>query len=222
MINLEHMNQFVYGVLLGLLVLFGNACNDSESPAFSCTNSFTDPRDGEVYCTTTIGSQRWMAQNLRFEQTGAFANPQYPTTVYGKLYTHAAAQQACPPGWHLPTDEEWQTLEATLGLPTAALSALRARGTDQGTRLKASEDWGMDSTVVLGTDTEGFRALPAGEYNPSYGPYFGLGEQTHYWTATPSDTSGSIWVRALRQAETGIIRTYRSQQLGLSCRCVAD
>lgn len=205
-------------VWLGIL----QACQpDNGASTAPCTTEWTDPRDGEVYCTTTIGSQRWLAQNLRHNQSGAFVNPKFDQAD-GRLYTHAAALQACPPGWHLPTDAEWQQLEASLGLTTAQQQATGYRGSDQGTRLKNGSGWDTDSTALQGTDAEGFRALPTGEYNPSYGPYFGYGQQAHFWTATPSDTSGGIWVRVLHIDQAGIGRTYRSQQMGLACRCVED
>lgn len=209
-------------ILLIVVLVSLSACQPEKgnSPV-PCTTKWTDPRDGEVYCTTTIGSQRWLAQNLRHDQSGAFVNPQFKATD-GRLYTHAAALQACPPGWHLPTDTEWQRLEASLGLTASEQQATGYRGTDQGTRLKNSNGWNTDSTALQSTNAEDFRALPVGEYNPSYGPYFGYGQQTHFWSATPSDTSGGIWVRVLHLDHAGIGRTYRSQQMGLACRCVED
>jgi hypothetical protein len=50
-----------------------------------------DGRDGNVYKTITIGNQVWMAENLRFDN--------------GK-YTWTVAQDVCPGGWHLPSQEE--------------------------------------------------------------------------------------------------------------------
>lgn len=52
-----------------------------------------DGRDGNVYKTITIGNQVWMAENLRFSD--------------GK-YTWTVAQDVCPGGWHLPSQDELQ------------------------------------------------------------------------------------------------------------------
>ena len=35
---------------------------------------------------------------------------------YGKLYSWEAVEEAVPPGWHLPTDQEWKRLESELGM----------------------------------------------------------------------------------------------------------
>lgn len=214
------MHRIIVLNLLSLWLL--SACQPvAPSSTIPCTTEWTDPRDGATYCTTTIGSQRWLAQNLRYVLNGSFVNPQFDPN-YGRLYTHAAALQACPPGWHLPTELEWQRLEASLGLTLAEQMATGYRGNDQGTQLKNDKGWERDSSTVQGTNITGFRALPAGEYNPSYGPYLGYGVQTHFWSATPADTSGGIWVRVLHNNQTGIGRTYRSEQMGLACRCVED
>lgn len=206
-----------------LLLLVGlGACRETPTTPLTCTTSFVDPRDGQVYCTATIGNQRWLAQNLRVSWLGAMDHPAHPHEGYGRLYTHAAALQACPSGWHLPTEAEWQALEATLGMDAAQLTVLGMRGTDQGARLKASTDWWADSSSGTGRDADGFHALPAGLHNPSFGPYLDMGKATHFWTATPSDTSGGVWIRSLYHDAAGIERTYRSEQLGLSCRCVED
>ena len=73
----------------------------------------TDARDNKTYPTYTIGKQTWMAANLAFKvPTGCWAydNDEANVAQYGYLYNWDAAKAACPKGWHLPTDEEWQQL----------------------------------------------------------------------------------------------------------------
>jgi uncharacterized protein (TIGR02145 family) len=74
---------------------------------------FTDPRDGNVYTSTTINKITWMSENLRFlPREGAFYfdNDSNNIPGYGLLYDWKTATTACPDGWRLPSGNEFQTL----------------------------------------------------------------------------------------------------------------
>ncbi len=75
--------------------------------------SFTDLRDSKIYQTVQIGNQLWLAENLAFrleENCWTYSNNPKNVKTYGYLYDWEAAQKACPPGWHVPTEAEWTTL----------------------------------------------------------------------------------------------------------------
>lgn len=214
-----------------LILLFCNlafcwtACTKEEAKV--CIDSFVDERDGTEYCITTIGTQVWMADNLQFaSDSNSYLNVSSPSTVnavYGRLYTFEEANQACPSGWHLPTDEEWKTLEMTLGMSALEADALNDRGTDEGAQLKSVEGWNASmNTSVGGTNSAGFNAVPSGEWNPSFGPFFDLGAEATYWTASVYDTTSAGWMRTLAYDKASIRRSYATQKLGFACRCVQD
>ena len=88
----------------------------------------TDERDGQLYHTIKIGSQIWMAEDLRYIDSNQTQNlrGQFQMNGYGEIeYTHKAAldmpkldtlllttphQGICPKSWHIPSHMEWQEL----------------------------------------------------------------------------------------------------------------
>lgn len=74
-----------------------------------CTDTLTDPRDGKYYPYKILGDQRWLMKNANY-RTGlddyCYANDVSYCAQFGRLYTYAASQNACPVGWRLPTVTE--------------------------------------------------------------------------------------------------------------------
>lgn len=76
-------------------------------------NTFIDPRDGQIYETVELIGKTWLAENLRYKtkrNCWSYENDLKNVAKHGLLYSWEAAQQACPSGWHIPTDEEWKEL----------------------------------------------------------------------------------------------------------------
>jgi len=77
---------------------------------------------------------------------------------YGVLYNCEAAKRACPPGWHLSSDEEWIALEVFLGMSESeAYSITYWRTGSVGKKMKSATGWKYD---LNGDNTSGFNALP--------------------------------------------------------------
>jgi uncharacterized protein (TIGR02145 family) len=131
--------------------------------------TFTDTRDGKIYKTVKIGKQTWLAENLNYNANGSkcYENQESNCQKYGRLYDGNIAKTACPSGWHLPSQEEWNVLVAAVGgLSTA------------GRYLKTS-DWG-------GENKYGFAALPGG-YGNSDGNFYNVGYGGNWWSASEND-----------------------------------
>jgi len=114
--------------------------------------TFTDPRDQKTYKTTKIDTQNWMAENLNYNAEGSECHDDKPANCqkYGRLYNWETAMKACPSGWHLPSNEEWEVLIKLAGGEYNA-----------GEFLKAANGW----KKFNGVDSYGFSALggPDGE-----------------------------------------------------------
>lgn len=180
--------------------------------------------DDSRWVTLKIGAYRWYNDDRI-----TYKN------LYGALYNWYTVKtgKLCPTGWHVPSDNEWKQLEMELGMTPAEAEScgewpgIDARGTDQGTKMKATSGWepweGIDGN---GTNTSGFTALPAGEsgwagwYNGSesylYTYYGGAGVGTNWWYS--SEGGG----RSLTCNDSGVYRGVYPVFCGFSVRCVKD
>ena len=97
---------------------------------------FTDSRDGKTYKLAKIGTQTWMAENLRYGDSS--------------LYVYDNAQTVCPEGFHLPTTEQLKMLVEFVGGEEVAAQ-----------KLKSTTGWPNDEYGNWnGTDDYGFNAKP--------------------------------------------------------------
>jgi len=136
----------------------------------------TDTRDNNKhYNAVLIGEQVWMAENLNYNVTNSkcYNYDSYGESycnTYGRLYDWATAmglnqsyntasftapekhQGICPSGWHIPSDEDWDTL----------IKSIPGCSTDDcygaGTKLKVSSYWNGTDNTLRGTDDYGFSA----------------------------------------------------------------
>jgi uncharacterized protein (TIGR02145 family) len=158
--------------------------------------------DGNVYNTETIGTQIWMAENLKTTKYGngdligtttsatlditGESTPKYQwiydgnqnnLDTYGRLYTWYAVTDSrgvCPTGWHLPSDAEWNTLINYSG------------GANAGDKLKETGTIHWLSPNTGATNETGFTALPSGmRYNDgTNGIFKEFGSYGDWWSTT--------------------------------------
>jgi len=192
---------------------------------------------GKNYKTVEIGTQTWMAENLNYAAVGSKCGDDSglkdsnTTTcnTYGRLYDWATAmgidakynnqlwdgsdvkrQGICPSGWHIPSDDDWDTLMTTVGGPSTA-----------GTKLKAASGWDNSSFGSgNGTDDYDFSALPGGGGN-SYGNSGDVGRVGYWWSAPEYNASSAYHrIMSFSNAEVGSSNFVKSSLF--SVRCVQD
>lgn len=182
---------------------------------------YTDQRQSPspTYKWVIIGTQKWMAQNLNYPTaTGSmcYDNSIPNCNSFGRLYTWDAAMVACPSGWRLASDEDWQTLEVFAGMSSDTAKLADWRGIDVGTKLMApSSLW--TSGAQPATDDYEFAVLPGGQY---LGVSEYKGSIAFFWTSTKD---GSYpWQRSMNRYHTTIARNVSSVGYYFSVRCVEN
>lgn len=186
------------------------------------TGTFADPRDEQTYKTIDIGNQTWFAENLNFTTSNSWTYDDDPANsdIYGRLYTWDAALTACPNGWHLPSDDEWKTLEMELGMSQIQADKIELRGTDEGGKMKEIEytHWEFPNTGA--TNSSGLTALPGGYRNPD-GAFLLLGMRSTWWTATET-SSGYAAYHYIEFISAKAGRYGNVQDVGFGVRCLKD
>jgi len=155
--------------------------------------------------------------------------------VYGRLYTWNAVmngndgtgqgkvQGICPLGWHVPSDDEWKTLEMYLGMSREEADLTRQwRGTDEGGKLKEAGTLHWYQFNIGATNKSGFSALPGGE-RVFGGEWFYLTTIGYWWTSTKQTQVLLPVTRILTRAHSTIYRdALASPANGMSVRCIKD
>ena len=221
-------------IQFGIAIILCISCGKDD---FDPPSDFVTDIDGNVYSIITIGTQKWMKENLKttrylngdsIETTspatfniGKESSPKYQwasggdksnVAAYGRLYTWYVvtdSRKICPKGWHIPSDEEWTVLIDFLGGEAIAGSKLKETGTIHWSSL--NED---------ATNESDFTALPGG-YR-SYTKYFmNFGKNGYWWSSEVYGESFS-WIRGVSYNSTEVSRTFNYGMGAYSIRCIKD
>jgi uncharacterized protein (TIGR02145 family) len=190
--------------------------------------------DGNTYKTIKIGTQTWMAENLKTTKyndntpipnimggqqwmdltSGAYCfydNFISNRETYGALYNWYAVNtgKLCPNGWHVPISNEFYPLTGNFG----------------------GDDYKIKETTYIhwkflygheGTNESGFTALPGGYL--LLNDFLGIGGYGNWWTASEYDTNKEILALMFEvrnfTSKTSIYQT--SKTVGCSVRCLKN
>jgi uncharacterized protein (TIGR02145 family) len=195
--------------------------------------------EGKNYKTIVIGSQEWMAENLKTTKyndgssiqkvadnalwtnisTPAYCWFEDNDTLYGNIYGAyynwfaVNSGKLCPTGWHVPTDAEWQVLIDFLGGSKIAGSKIKETGTN---------NWIFSNKDA--SNSSGFTALPSGMRGTLDGSFSGQGYFGGWWSSTASDPSplASAWSRWIHGDTTLVARSEIFKKDGFNVRCLKD
>jgi uncharacterized protein (TIGR02145 family) len=187
--------------------------------------------DGNIYKTIQVGSQTWMAENLKTTKFNdntsvpfvtevtiwsALSSPGYTwynndSIVYGALYNWYSVNtgKLCPTGWHVPSDEEWTGLTSYLGGDNVAGDKIKEKGTLH---------WITPNTGA--TNESGLTGLPGG-YRTYIGS-FGNIKKIGYWWSSTSFSSVDAYYRFISSDYELVVRSNSNQKGGFSVRCLKN
>ena len=200
---------------------------NSAGTGYGEIKSFTTPPtvtdvDGNTYSTVQIGDQCWMQENLNTTKDASgtpitrycYNDDLSNCNTYGGLYTWdttmngsessianpSGVQGICPDGWHIPTKEEYETLEDFVGDQAALL---------------VKED---QPAAYTPTNETGFSALFAGFRHHGSGSFTNMGIDASFWSSTEAGTNYA-WHMFIR-SNVSIINYVKDS--GYSVRCLKD
>jgi uncharacterized protein (TIGR02145 family) len=185
--------------------------------------------EGKTYHTIQIGNQCWLRENLDVgTMIIGYSNPEnnginekycynkiwYNDTIncsiYGGLYqwneamqyvTTEGAQGICPPGWQIPSVNDFYLLKKAINYDGNTLKAV-----------------GQGSSNGAGTNTSGFTALLSGERDNT-GIFNNIGDNAYFWSST-EEGSTTAYLINLSDSNNSIPFGGNYKDYGFSVRCL--
>lgn len=189
--------------------------------------------EGQTYQTVQINNQCWMKENLNVGQMISGSNDQTDNNIkekycynndilncdkFGGLYqwnelmgydTIAGMQGICPPGWHIPSYNEWFELINYYGGEFIAGGKLKESGT---------LNWNYPNTGA--TNESGFTVLPGGIRKDDLS-FIYIGKYGGFWSSSQYDFNDAYRFYFGYDYE-GVYYSNNNKYNGRSVRCLKD
>lgn len=214
-----------------------------------------DPRDNTIYNTLQVGKRCWIRENLRYlpivhhpdsissQESRYYVYGFYQNSVdsaridslyikFGTLYNYKSIKNACPNGWHLPQNNEWDTLKnqlIKLGYNynqqftgnKIAKSLSGSNSISNGGMWANSQNIGAPGNTDYPNlrNTTFFNFLPSGYYIDNY--FRGKDSVSGYWIGNIPTDSNYKAINLYYDCDS-IKRITTTPQSGWYARCVKD
>ncbi|MBP5522389.1 MAG: fibrobacter succinogenes major paralogous domain-containing protein [Bacteroidales bacterium] len=184
------------------------------------------------YNVTSAGGREWIRSNLSYVERDpdgtetfgrSYAGSKAMQNIFGAYYTWEEAQQACPLGWHLPSDQEWVDLLKSCGAPSA-LKPLENSPSGAGAlmvkaRFNGDEMWSYYRGVNI-TD-KCISVIPAGYAVKEANGWTYIGYQAYaaFWTADSLEGQG-VYRYIYKENDNVFVSSASKTDFAASVRCV--
>jgi uncharacterized protein (TIGR02145 family) len=216
---------------IGLVLTITEGCKKDSKVDYTGQKGTVTDIDGNIYQTIGIGTQIWMAENLKVTRyrngdyipnitkqtkwdsltTGAYCwygNNTTNKAIYGALYNWYAvidSRNISPVGWHVPSDADWTTLTNYLGGAVVACE-------------KMMSDTVWDCHYY--NNSSGFTALPGGYRERGVGFYY-ICVEARFWSSSQF-SERDAWCRGLASFYL-YVKQFNSFKIdGYSVRCLKN
>lgn len=201
-------------------------------------DSIKDARDGQWYYIKEIGSLIWFTNNLNWTGAGeAYGKADDAGYLLGRLYTWNDAtggvsksglgqgpQGVCPPGWSIPTNEDWEDLGKNLNGGNSVVFRDDWTGLAPKVMVKAflnelHEFWEYNG-LFEPTNDFGWNAISAGSSTDGYNRYSGIYKYGFWWSSTEYGSNKSQYRYIYYDQNTFPMNFTSKDGFAASVRCV--
>jgi len=239
--SMTDVNANISGLTMGTIYHYRVKATNSLGTTYgddlmftTLTNNQVSDIDGNIYYIFQIGSQTWMKYDLEATRLNdgteiklASDNTDWalnePACCYylndnknGMLYNWYAVEtgKLCPIGFRVPSEDDWNQLEAFLGPEDIRGGKLKEKGLTH---------WKYPN--LHATDEYGWTAIPTyfRYYNGEWGvDDFSTFQAANYWTSTIEPVDDLPIYKRL-QYDNGAILWYRhGRTMGFAVRCIKE
>jgi uncharacterized protein (TIGR02145 family) len=235
-------SRLLTAIITGIIFIFSSGCKEHDETRFDLIPGTLTDITGNVYLTTIIGNQEWMAENLRttryndgrsIDNPGTDNNAWEKNTkgayswykndeaahgeAYGALYNWYAVNSGklCPAGWRVPSDEDWTNAAGYL------ISAGGIPEDNTGYLLPENKDRAAANGFNAVAGGARFSSLPGGSRATAEGYFYYIDKSGRWWTST-ENSAESAWYRSIYPGNSGIYRSQNTKNTGFSVRCIKN
>lgn len=200
-------------------LFYCNAAQWKYSSDSVVTETVTDERDESKYKTVGVGTQIWMAENLKLKTDSSWCYQDNDANCekFGRLYqwkdnVGVKGENVCPEGFHVPSSQDWETLKSFVN---------NVFDWDRYTRILGAKDgWKKSNEWYIGNDDlVGFSAFASGVRDSS-GKYADMFDAAYFCTTDHTDSTFTVYKMQKILPNLAGIETPKNS--ACTIRCIKD